>query len=180
VWAWAAIICLLLAGLVHLFGPILPVRRLTHNSAEKQFWMLLVFSGVFFWVHGMVTWRARSGRRHQLPKQPPGFPVTLMVDETPKNPAGKTPLTFTLDGRLLTSQAAFWEQYVRVVQPFHGEGFGRNLDALEDALDGGPGWPGENVRLRIEHSANALRHLDAEFVAALREICEGRMELEWV
>ena len=52
----------------------------------------------------------------------------------------------------LRNAADFWQRYVDVVSPHGADMFGRNLDAFADALEGGPGWPGENVELAFLNS----------------------------
>ena len=47
-----------------------------------------------------------------------------------------------IDGALCASRDDFWDNYVRQIEPDNAEGFGRNLDAFNDALAGGPGFPG--------------------------------------
>ncbi len=78
--------------------------------------------------------------------------------------------TYTLDGRRIISREMFWQEYVDVVQPDGANYFGRNLAALNDALWGGPGWPGNNFVLRITASAVMVHHLGDEFLKNLREI----------
>jgi Barstar (barnase inhibitor) len=79
---------------------------------------------------------------------------------------------FVLDGSGITSLESFWEAYVHVVRPEGAEYFGRNLAALNDALWGGPGWPGEGSVLRITASAAMEQHLGREFLDDLREAFE--------
>lgn len=74
-----------------------------------------------------------------------------------------------LDCTSVSSEAEFWELYVAELRPEGADLFGRNLDALWDALNGGPGWPGkgEIVLMNAEH-LSPLR--DGYFLKALREI----------
>lgn len=51
----------------------------------------------------------------------------------------------------VTSCDEFWQLSLDATQPEGAQWFGRNLDALWDAVEGGgPGWPGE-VRLVFTH-----------------------------
>lgn len=61
----------------------------------------------------------------------------------------------TLDGRRLTNEAAFWREYLDAVHPDGAEHFGLHLAAFRDAATaGGPGWPGEQCRVRVvDHAA---------------------------
>ena len=67
----------------------------------------------------------------------------------------------------------FWDLYARDIAVSGREHFGRNLDALHDALAGGPGWPGV-VWLEL-HNVEALEGRGHEaFVAALERIGQER------
>jgi ribonuclease inhibitor len=77
---------------------------------------------------------------------------------------------FVIDGTSVTSRDAFWNAYVLTVQSEGAEFFGRNLDAPNDALWGGPGWPGEEFVLRISNSAALRASLGADFQDKLREV----------
>lgn len=78
---------------------------------------------------------------------------------------------FVLDGRKMISQEAFWQEYLQVVKPTGADIFGRNLAAFNDAVTGGgPGWPGDNCVLRIEHHKIAVKHLGQKFFDQLKEI----------
>jgi hypothetical protein len=79
---------------------------------------------------------------------------------------------FTMDGRRLASEEAFWREFIEVLRPEGGEYFGRNLAAFNDALAGGPGWPGNDFALTITSSDTAIEYLGADFIQSLREICE--------
>jgi hypothetical protein len=67
-------------------------------------------------------------------------------------------------------EADFWTAYLSTTQPEGAQFFGRNFDALWDALNaGGPGWPGECV-LRFANT-DVLRHWqDGKFYRALQKI----------
>jgi RNAse (barnase) inhibitor barstar len=78
--------------------------------------------------------------------------------------------TFHIDGGRITSREAFWDAFVTVVQPEGAESFGRNLAALNDALWGGPGWPGDNFILQISNATALEGHLGPEFVEKLRDV----------
>lgn len=88
---------------------------------------------------------------------------------------------FDIEGSRLTSEAAFWSEYLAAVQPDGSAYFGRNLAAFRDAVTaGGPGWPGEHCRLRIlDHTAAKV---SAEFLAELVEIANesDQFDLELV
>jgi hypothetical protein len=88
--------------------------------------------------------------------------------------------TYTLDGSRIQSEDKFWQEYIDAVQPDGAEMFGQNLNAFNDALWGGPGWPGDDFTLRILHSEQLVKSLGADFLPALKEICadEGRARLE--
>jgi hypothetical protein len=74
-----------------------------------------------------------------------------------------------IDGSRVTSDSAFWGEYLAAVQPEGAEYFGCNLAAFRDAVVAGdPGWPGEQFRLRIVgHRAAGVA---PEFFAKLAEI----------
>ena len=86
--------------------------------------------------------------------------------------------TYTLDGSHIHTQTHF-QEYLAVVKPDR-EGFGCNLDAFNDALWGGPGYPGDDSIFRILNSKQMTQSLGEHFVSVLREICEdkGRAKLE--
>ncbi|HEY2827362.1 MAG TPA: barstar family protein [Pirellulales bacterium] len=80
----------------------------------------------------------------------------------------------------IDSREHFWQTYVDVVRPDGAEYFGRNLNAFDDALWGGPGWPGDDFTLRILHSEQLAKALGVDFLERVREICDdaGRAKLE--
>lgn len=74
-----------------------------------------------------------------------------------------------IDCRTVKSRDGFWAAYVAVIPQDSARDFGRNLDALWDALDGGgPGWPGERT-VRLQHFA-ALRRIDRQLASGLEAI----------
>lgn len=76
---------------------------------------------------------------------------------------------FVIDCSNITTSAQFWETYLAVVEPEGARLFGRNLDAFNDALSGGPGYPGE-CELSLVNSSS-LHYLDnGQFLRHLREI----------
>jgi RNAse (barnase) inhibitor barstar len=78
-----------------------------------------------------------------------------------------------IDCSRVTSEADFWTAYVDAVRPRDGHLFGRNLDALRDALTaGGPGWPGE-CELRFTHTRTLATLSGGALLAALREVAES-------
>jgi RNAse (barnase) inhibitor barstar len=77
--------------------------------------------------------------------------------------------TITIDCAQVRTREDFWSAYLTAVKPQDADLFGRNLDALWDALAGGPGSPGECV-LRLV-GARALEAIDdGNFLRALKEI----------
>ncbi|WP_208108777.1 barstar family protein, partial [Cognatilysobacter terrigena] len=66
----------------------------------------------------------------------------------------------------------FWEKYLAVANP-RGPGFGRNLDAFNDALAGGPGYPGP-CQLELVNSAHLACIRGGSFLAALRDVAAER------
>ncbi len=65
------------------------------------------------------------------------------------------------------SAAEFWQRYVDAVAPDDADLFGRNLDALWDAVEGGgPGWPGE-VKLLFTNTAGLAAFHVGEGVSLL-------------
>jgi len=69
----------------------------------------------------------------------------------------------------ISSEHEFWGRYLEVVQPDGAGYFGCNLDAFNDALAGGPGWPGEQA-VRFVNTA-CLRSLrQGSFFQSLVEI----------
>lgn len=76
----------------------------------------------------------------------------------------------TIDCRTVKSGDDFWAAYVAAV-PDGAHGFGRDLDALWDALDGGgPGWPGE-CTVRLQHFA-ALKRIDRRLASGVKDIAD--------
>jgi RNAse (barnase) inhibitor barstar len=71
----------------------------------------------------------------------------------------------------IKSEAELWQRYLDAAKPEHGEGFGRNLDAFWDVVEGGgPGWPGD-ATLVFRGSA-FLASLGPQFFDAFREIAK--------
>jgi ribonuclease inhibitor len=77
--------------------------------------------------------------------------------------------TITIDCAEVTTEADFWELYLKCTNPVHGDYFGRNLDAFWDALAGGPGFPGE-VALAFINTKSIRDIRDGAFYAALKDI----------
>lgn len=68
------------------------------------------------------------------------------------------------------TEEAFWNAYVAAVKPSQPEMFGRNLDALWDALErGGPGSPTQ-ARVVFANTDAPARIRAGAFLSALREI----------
>ena len=88
--------------------------------------------------------------------------------------------TITIDCAGVTSTGEFWQRYIEATNPDGAEIFGRNLDALWDAIQGGgPGWPG-NVRL-VFANADALAPLrtgdGSEFLPSLKRLAAEATEI---
>jgi hypothetical protein len=76
----------------------------------------------------------------------------------------------TIDGSRIESREAFWEAYVETVKPQGAAFFGRNFAAFNDALWGGPGWPGDNFVLRITAADQLETQLGVWFMWRLQEV----------
>ncbi|MNJ70314.1 Barstar (barnase inhibitor) [compost metagenome] len=50
---------------------------------------------------------------------------------------------YTIDCAQLKDEGTFWQAYLAATEPEDAGYFGCNLDAFWDALNEGPGWPGE-------------------------------------
>lgn len=84
--------------------------------------------------------------------------------------------TVNIDCSGIESEAAFWTRYLRSTDAEGAGRFGRNLNAFRDALNGGPGWPGEcEVRFFNTSRLAALNH--GEFLEALRRIADESMNV---
>ncbi|WP_412029764.1 barstar family protein [Deinococcus yunweiensis] len=79
------------------------------------------------------------------------------------------PEEVTIDCSGIQTTEQFWEIYVREAQVHGSQYFGRNLDALWDGLNGGPGMPRFNA-VRLKHSDSLGHLLDGRFLAALKRI----------
>ena len=77
--------------------------------------------------------------------------------------------TISIDCSGIATPAEFWQRYVDVANPEGPGHFGRNLDAFWDALNGGPGWPGE-VHLVFTNSVGLGSIRGGDFYEALLEI----------
>jgi ribonuclease inhibitor len=75
----------------------------------------------------------------------------------------------SVDCSEVTSEASFWQAYLAAANPEGANYFGRNLDAFWDALNGGPGWPGE-VTLILVNTAHLKSIRDGRFYESLSEI----------
>ncbi|MGL4421648.1 MAG: hypothetical protein ACRCZF_13350 [Gemmataceae bacterium] len=84
-----------------------------------------------------------------------------------------------IDGSRVTSEAAFWREYLAAVHPDGSVYFGLNLAAFRDAVvAGGPGWPGELCQLRVV--GHAAAGVGLEFFARLAEIASEALGFELV
>lgn len=77
--------------------------------------------------------------------------------------------TIVIDCQGIGTEAEFWDRYIDAVPPDARRHFGRNLDAFNDALAGGPGWPGD-VDVQFLNVASLRGIRDGDFLRALREI----------
>lgn len=79
---------------------------------------------------------------------------------------------YTIDCENVQSKKEFWKQYIAVVEPEGAEYFGRNFDALWDALHaGGPGGPGErDCTIRLINTDPIKLIDDGTFYDALKQI----------
>jgi ribonuclease inhibitor len=67
------------------------------------------------------------------------------------------------------TEAEFWSAYISAAAPEGVGYFGQNLDAFWDALNGGPGWPGEcELKFINTYQLQNLHH--GRFIHALRDI----------
>ncbi|WP_341909698.1 barstar family protein [Ferrovibrio terrae] len=91
--------------------------------------------------------------------------------------------TIYLDCRGVKSIDDFWRLYVDVMRVQTASGFGRNLDAFWDAVEGGgPGSPGE-AKLVFENSASLVPLQLANgtsFLAALQLFATQTTHVEMV
>lgn len=78
-------------------------------------------------------------------------------------------LTFFIDCHGLPDESAFWNAYLDATDPRGAIDFGCNLDAFADALDGGPGWPGE-CQLRLINSQSLKLMNEGKLLAGLKDI----------
>jgi ribonuclease inhibitor len=77
--------------------------------------------------------------------------------------------TLVIDCQGIGTEAQFWDRYVDAIPPESRRYFGRNLDAFNDALAGGPGWPGD-VDVQFLNAASLRGIRDGDFLSALEEI----------
>ncbi|MFM2479505.1 barstar family protein [Celerinatantimonas sp. MCCC 1A17872] len=79
---------------------------------------------------------------------------------------------YTIDCENVHSKSEFWKQYLAIVEPEGAGYFGRNLDALWDALHaGGPGFPDESdCTIRLINTDSIKLIDDGAFYHALKQI----------
>ena len=77
--------------------------------------------------------------------------------------------SYTIDCALLKDEGAFWQAYLAATEPEGAGYFGRNLNAFWDALNGGPGWPGECQLMFINTASLKALH-EGRFYQALEKI----------
>jgi len=77
--------------------------------------------------------------------------------------------TIEVDCAGVRTEGEFWRRYLEVVRPEGADIFGRNLHAFDDALVGGPGWPGE-VQLHFTHTSHLKALHSGAFLAVLKDI----------
>jgi RNAse (barnase) inhibitor barstar len=87
--------------------------------------------------------------------------------------------TYRLDCHDIKTADDFWELYVRAIAPEGTTHFGRNLDAFNDALSGGPGWPGACV-IELTNWANLEAINAGAFLSALRDIASSQSNVHFV
>ena len=87
-----------------------------------------------------------------------------------------------IDCKGVASVAEFWQRYLDAARPQHGESFGRNLDAFEDALAGGPGWPGDcELVFKNTDDLRALKTVGgASFLKGLRSTASQSSDIRIV
>jgi len=67
------------------------------------------------------------------------------------------------------TEAEFWAAYINAATPEGAGYFGQNLNAFWDALNGGPGWPGE-CELRFINTYQLQNLYHGRFVQELYDI----------
>ncbi|WP_367154894.1 barstar family protein [Methylomonas sp. HYX-M1] len=79
---------------------------------------------------------------------------------------------YIIDCKDIQSKVDFWNLYLEVVDPDGAEYFGKNLDALWDALHaGGPGFPGEEeCTIKVINTATLKQIEDGIFYDHLKQI----------
>ena len=77
--------------------------------------------------------------------------------------------TITIDCGQITSEESFWKSYLIATEPEGAQYFGRNLHAFWDALNGGPGWPGE-IQLRLTNTQHLRSWQEGRFYQRLKII----------
>lgn len=83
-----------------------------------------------------------------------------------------------LDCSQVATPAQFWESYAAGIPLEQGERFGRNLDALRDALSArGPGFPGP-AWLELHNVERLAQHDGGKFLAALKRIADELAQLD--
>lgn len=75
----------------------------------------------------------------------------------------------TIDCSEMRSEQQFWSAYLAAAGSDSEGYFGANLDAFWDALNGGPGWPGE-CEIRFIKTDPLRLWRDGLFYKALAEI----------
>lgn len=109
--------------------------------------------------------------------------ATVEHEKATKVNFGMSITTVTIDCHGVDSMAMFWDRYVEAVGMENCIHFGRNLDALWDALSGGgPGWP-EVDRLVFSNSKDLLKIADGQGAILLQKLREmtgplAHLELE--
>ncbi|WP_409306443.1 barstar family protein [Pectobacterium sp. B1J-3] len=75
----------------------------------------------------------------------------------------------TINCRNIMTETQFWRCYLQFADVDGAEYFGRNLDAFSDALQGGPGWPGE-CELHFTETGHIRLWQQGHFYQALKDI----------
>ena len=79
--------------------------------------------------------------------------------------------SYTINCAQLKDENEFWQAYLTATKPEGADHFGCNLDAFLDALNGGPGWPGE-CQLHFANTTNIKTLRAGHFYQALQKIAQ--------
>ena len=133
------------------------------------------------WIYGIISEGAqnlvtntdneRGPYAIPWPKGDPGLvrPLRNTLGNSVPEKQLKLMRTYTVDCAQLKDESAFWQAYLTATEPEGADCFGCNLDAFWDALNGGPGWPGE-CQLNFVNTTNLKTLKEGYFYQALKEI----------